>query len=43
MAENVTISWWTEGKKVTWMCNSDSEGGPVTVVYKGTVRAAKQG
>ncbi len=28
-----------EGKNVTWTYKTDSEGGPVTVVYKGIVEA----
>jgi len=31
----VEISGKVDGKKVTWTYKSDSEGGPVTVVYKG--------
>ena len=36
----VEISGKVDGKKVTWTYKADSEGGPVTVVYKGTFDSA---
>lgn len=39
---DVNITGTVEGKKVTWTYKSDSEGGPVTVVYKGTLDAANK-
>ena|SRR5436309_10544946 len=36
----VEISGKMDGKKVTWTYKTDSEGGPVTVLYKGTVDSA---
>ena len=33
----VWITGTVDGKKVTWTYKSDSEGGPVTVVYKGNL------
>jgi hypothetical protein len=36
----VEINGKVDGKSVTWTYKSDSAGGPVTVVYKGTVESA---
>ena len=36
----VEISGKVDGKSVTWTHKSESEGGPVTVVYQGTVESA---
>jgi hypothetical protein len=33
----VPLSGKVDGQKVTWTYRSDSEGGPVTVVFKGTI------
>jgi hypothetical protein len=33
----VKLTGKVDGKKVTWTIKTDSEGGPVTVVYTGTV------
>jgi membrane protein implicated in regulation of membrane protease activity len=36
----VEMSGKVDGKNVTWTYKSDSEGGPVTVVYKGSLESA---
>jgi hypothetical protein len=36
----VEISGKVDGKSVTWTYNSESSGGPVTVVYQGTLDSA---
>lgn len=36
----VEIGGKVDGKSVTWSYKGDSPGGPVTVVYKGTIQSA---
>jgi hypothetical protein len=36
----VEMSGKVDGKSATWTYKSDSAGGPVTVVYKGTIDSA---
>ena len=38
----VQISGKVDGKNVTWTYKGDSQGGPVTVVYTGTVESGSR-
>ena len=40
--ETVQISGKVDGKSVTWTYKAESPGGPVTVVYTGTVESANR-